>query len=108
TRARVSDLADGDPRVRVLRALHGGEDRRDLLLRLVRVAADAELDEDRVPVLGDEAAAARQRARVAEVDDVRLVREVLHDAADRRLNDRGPRRVARALDEDVLERGLLE
>ena len=55
-RARVADLAHGDVGVALLHAGDGGEDGLDLVLRLVRVAADVELDEHGVAVARDLAA----------------------------------------------------
>ena len=89
-----AELADVELRMRLLGGLDLGEDRVDLLRRLVGRAADLELDESRAAVGGNLPAA-------DVLDDVEL-REPRHDVFDGGCERGIARRERTALDEDAL------
>ena len=106
-RAHLAELADGELRVVLLQPVDPVEDRLDLVGRLVRLAADLELDESRAPVGCDLAGVGRVERRANVLDGVQL-RDARDDVDDRGL-ERGIVGVERgALDEDALPGRLLE
>ena len=103
----VAELTDEELRMRRLRLVDGGEDGIDLRHRVVRVAADLEIDQGRAAVFGDLPAVLRHERR-ADVEHDRHLGHIRDDIVDRFLESGILGRQRLALDEHGLARGLLE
>ena len=107
-RARVAELLDAQLRVSALRRRHRRQDRRDALLRLIRVAPDLELHEGRA-LVGGRLPGVAGGVRRGQLDHVGLARQpplhVEHRCLELRV--RRAQRAAR-LDQHLLARPLLQ
>jgi hypothetical protein len=105
--ARVSELADEELRVHLLRNRHAVEHRVDLVRCVVCVAADVEFDERRVLVAGDLACILRVERRAHVLDNPHRL-DPAEDVLDHRAEGRIGDAKRAALNEDALAGGLLE